>query len=339
MVFTTNFSNSFCSSSPTSSLEFGCCYLDEQRTGEAASSLSETIKIMRHQEDKGYQTLNCLVPAPPMENDFSSTTTAVDADCRFRMAEWCYQIVDYCKFDRQVVEVAMSCLDRFSVASPTLLRDRNRYQLASMTCLYSAIKQMEPEAMPLALMAKLSQGLFTKQQIETMELEMLQAIQWRVHPPTASAFAHYLLKLSGNNQDDQNQVLKLTESQIKTAVSYADFIHVPASAIALASLINAFESTASSYRRANALAEAANHMETIQTYWFWDVRSRLYTSILSATTTTTTTAAASLTKHCIEEGDDDADTLACNKNNATKIARSSYVHGSPRSVSVAPKEV
>ena len=106
----------------------------------------------------------------------------------FRLAEWAYQIVDFCRFSHRVVEISMSLLDRFANSYQDVLRDRNLYQLASMTALYTSIKTHEPEAIAPALMASLSQGLFQPKQIEDMEVFMLMTLKWKVHPPTATDF-------------------------------------------------------------------------------------------------------------------------------------------------------
>jgi hypothetical protein len=310
-----------------------------------STTMLATIEAMRSQEEKGYETHNYFHPPIlqcPAANANANGTTPVpaDADCRFRMAEWCYKIVDYCKFKREVVAVAMSCLDRF-MCSPdgrelVLDGNRNMYQLAAMTALYSAIKLNEPEAMPPTLVANLSQGLFRKEQVEAMEVAMLNAIRWRVNPPTAIAFIHQFLDLLIHGADHhllgvcisdeaRSSVIELSEFQTEVAVRDADFIHVQASTVALASLLNSFDRMHMDRCRQShiqaVLSEAANiHIDdSHESSPFLDVRTRLYGAM--------TGQSESLCSSRLP--------ISCT-NEYTKTTSS--VHGSPRSVSAATKE-
>ena len=78
------------------------------------------------------------------------------------MAKWCCEIADFCKYKRETVAIAMNCLDRF-MSTPVghqILLDRNAYQLASMTALYSAVKIHEQEAMdPNLVSSRLRRGV------------------------------------------------------------------------------------------------------------------------------------------------------------------------------------
>merc|ERR1712232_842236 len=95
------------------------------------------------------------------------TTTALDApvdsSCRFAMARWCNETADFCNYKRETVAIAINCLDRF-MSTPNgreVLLDRNLYQLAAMTALYSSVKIHEQEAMDPDLMSMLSRGVHT----------------------------------------------------------------------------------------------------------------------------------------------------------------------------------
>ena len=213
----------------------------------------DTVEAMRRQEETGYRTHDYLhqqVPVEPSINQPQQATllgAPVDAECRFRMTEWCYQIVDFCKFKRETVAVSMSYLDRFlaSTAGREILLDRSKFQLAAMAALYTAIKIHEPEAMEPGLIASLSRGAYNKEQIEAMEFAMLNAIQWRVNPPTAISFVHLYLDLIPNtviHQEARDAIIDLAKYQTELAVSDHAFIPVNASFIALAAILNALES-------------------------------------------------------------------------------------------------
>ena len=135
----------------------------------------ETLQAMRFQEDRAYQVKEW-------------STTSVDGECRAQMAAWCYQVVDFCHFRRETAAIAMSYMDRFmSISNQT--DDRSYYRLACMSSLYLAVKIHEASAMDPQFVAKLSHGAYAPKDIERMENVLLKALQWRVNPPTAMAFA------------------------------------------------------------------------------------------------------------------------------------------------------
>ena len=295
-------------------------------------SMLATMEAMRRQEETAYKTYDYLhqqMPCSPnltLPQNSSLESAPVDVDCRFRMSEWCYQIVDFCKFKRETVAVAMSCLDRFLVSSrgKDISQDRGMFQLAAMTALYTSVKVHEAEAMEPSLVASLSRGVFTKEQVEAMETTMLNAIQWRVNPPTAIAFIHNFLDLIPEDlvcQDARDAVIELAKFQSEVAVSDADMIGINASTIALAALINAFDSMKMDVTLqghiTNVLAQATKI--DCQSNLFHNVRIRLFESM---TGQVTTHLCSSLTPEA-----------SCTEEYTSKTISS--VHESPRSVSAA----
>lgn len=202
----------------------------------------ETIHTMRRQEELAYSVsdyLSCL-PQTPLE-------TPVDASCRNLMAKWCSEIAEFCKYKKETVAIAMNCLDRF-MASPSgykVLLDRNQYQLAAMTALYSSVKVHEQEAMDPNLVSSLSRGVHSAQAVEAMESKMLNAIQWRVNPPTAMSFVRSMMDLIPGHvmhTSEKDAVADIARIQVETIVNEYDFCTVKASSIAYACALNAMES-------------------------------------------------------------------------------------------------
>lgn len=143
--------------------------------------------------------------------------------------------------------MAISYLDRFLLSDLgfVTLTEPTIYQLAAMTSLYTAIKIHEPEAMDPELISSLSHGAYTIQQVEAMEFGILQAIGWRVNPPTALAFVRLFLALLPHGILDEATkaaAYELTINQTEHAVKDYHFITVKASEIAYVSLMNALES-------------------------------------------------------------------------------------------------
>ena len=216
------------------------------------------VKAMCQQEAHGYKTCDFLhqddttsPSSPPQCGPLNAMLLQdpIDVDCRTKMAAWCYQVVDFCKFNRETVAIAMNLLDRF-VASPlaqAALTDRKTYQLAAMTALYTAVKIHEPEAMDPKLVSTLSRGTYLPHEVEAMEAQLLTALTWRVNPPTAMAFVRHYLDLIPSSHVLSDPFVRatlydLTKFQTELAVAEYDFLQVPPSVVAFCSLMNSLES-------------------------------------------------------------------------------------------------
>jgi uncharacterized CHY-type Zn-finger protein len=205
--------------------------------------IASTIKVMRMQEasykchdyfsHRRHGILKCVEAG-------SIRSIPVDEDCRFKMADWYYKVVDLCKFSRETVAVAMSYLDRYisSEAGRPALDDYTLFQLAGITCLYTAIKIHEPEAIT---PTQLSSGTYTKEQVTDMELEILAAIQWRMNPPVALSFINNFLNLLASvmSKSDRDAVYELAKFQTELAVVEYSLVTVDASMVAFAEVLNA----------------------------------------------------------------------------------------------------
>jgi Cyclin, N-terminal domain/Cyclin, C-terminal domain len=214
-----------------------------------------TLAAMCQQEETGYKTCPYLYQSQPPQScaaigpAHAASDAPVDIDCRNKMAAWCYQVVDFCKFNRETVAISMNYLDRFmsstTAGASVALQDRKVYQLVAMTTLYTAVKIHEPEAMDPKLVSTLSRGTYSPAQVEAMEASILPAIQWRLNPPTAMAFVRQFLDLLPSNIIDSYQrdaVYDLSKFQTELAVSEYDFLSVRASIIGYCALMNALES-------------------------------------------------------------------------------------------------
>jgi hypothetical protein len=171
----------------------------------------------------------------------------VDVECRSKMVAWCYQVVDFCKFQRETVSIAVNYLDRFMAtpASIAAKADRKIFQLVAMTCLYTAVKIHEPEAMDPKLVSTLSRGTYSPEEVERMEATILGALGWRMNPPTALAFVRLFLDLLPANllgAAERETVYELSKFQTELTVSEYDFLAVRPSVVAYSALINAIES-------------------------------------------------------------------------------------------------
>lgn len=205
-----------------------------------------TMDAMLLQESK-YFASDYLHQANPQRPTASAPLHSVDVDCRSKMVSWCFQVVDFCKFQRETVSIAINYLDRYmaSPASGLAHTDRKTFQLCAMTCLYTAVKIHEPEAMDPKLVSTLSRGTYSPQEVEVMEAQILGALEWRMNPPTALSFVRMFLDIlpAGFLTLAQRETAyELSKFQTELAINEYDFLSVRPSIIAYSALVNALES-------------------------------------------------------------------------------------------------
>jgi len=196
-----------------------------------------SIDVMLHRERSVYQVPDYLSCLPQSEyGDYP-----IDPEAREAIVDWYLKIVELCEYSVDTAVIAISILDRFasSPSAKDFLRHREKFQLASLASIYTAIKIHEKEAISPRFVAKLSGGVSNAEDVERMEIYILQTIQWRINPPTAIWFALNFLKLL-NLQS--KRLMKSIESQVIHALHNYEFCTVRASEIAAAAVINALES-------------------------------------------------------------------------------------------------
>jgi lipoyl(octanoyl) transferase len=125
---------------------------------------------------------------------------------RQMICEWSYEVVDHFGFDREVVSIAISYLDRV-IANATqktgVSVEQKTFQLVAVTTLSLAIKlhgmvdasEGAPSNISISAFVKLSRGLFTIETLEAAERTILATLEWHVNPPTTLAFIVSLLRL------------------------------------------------------------------------------------------------------------------------------------------------
>jgi hypothetical protein len=172
---------------------------------------------------------------------------AINRAFRSTMIAWAQQLIDFMGMRRETIEFAASFFDRFLQTSSAhdALKDRVTFQLAFATCTYMAIKLHEATTMSPRVFSKLSQGSYCIKQIERMERVILDAIGWRVNPPTATSCAREILSLFPQAvlpTELKNTVYDLAKVQLELVLEDYRFVIIKKSAIALASILNALES-------------------------------------------------------------------------------------------------
>lgn len=138
----------------------------------------------------------------------------------------------------------MNHLDRYlGVFQGTV--DKNMFQLLAMTCLYLSIKLNEYKHLlipgsksSMDTILRLSRGFFTLEQMERMEYDILQRLQWHVHPPTPQIMVKHLLFFLSV---EEHEVHDLAQFMVELSVMDYFFVSYKPSEVAIAALMNAME--------------------------------------------------------------------------------------------------
>ena len=153
-------------------------------------------------------------------------------------------VVDHFDLNREVVGITMNHLDRF-LATCDHDVEKNTFQLLAMTSLYLAIKLNEYKHLlipgsksSMDTILQLSRGFFTLKQMEKMENDILQRLQWHVHPPTPQLFVkHFLCFLTPEHQE----IHDLAQFLVELSVMDYFFVSFKQSEVAVAAILNAIE--------------------------------------------------------------------------------------------------
>ncbi len=214
------------------------------------SDIIDRLGVMKMQERTIYR-IDDYIGRHLMTN----SACKVDAYCRYKMAQWCFTLVDLLKLDRETVYIAMNYLDRFlsgtSSRSRRAAEDLKEYQLVSMTALYMSIKVFAPRIVHAEELAALSRGQYNSADIIRMESDMLSELEWHINGPTAVSFVAYILTLLPPMKDEcgsmcitnvlYDSLFTNARYQIELSVAWYEFVTENPSTIAVAALINSIE--------------------------------------------------------------------------------------------------
>lgn len=219
---------------------------------------SNSVQVMRRQEETNYIKYNVL-----QELSMRKSSVEIDEECRYKMVEWCFEVVDFCEMSRETVEIAMSYFDRFLLTEQgsSATEDLATYQLACMTALYTAIKMHEHRVISPNFVSRLSQGIYHSSAIEAMETKMAMSLNWYLNPPTSFAFLRQYLTLIPNEIMDSNMkgvAYDLAKMQNEAAMKRYELSTIKASTIAYSSLMNALKSVVTDFKLL-ACVQVINH--------------------------------------------------------------------------------
>ena len=153
-------------------------------------------------------------------------------------------VVDHFQLQREVVSIAMNHLDRYLSEYPHVV-DKNKFQLLAMTCLYLSIKLnvykhllIPGSKSTMDSILQLSRGFFTLKEMEEMENDILQRLQWHVHPPSPQVFVRHFLYLMGI---EDTELLDVSQFMVELSVMDYYFVDYKSSEVAIAAVLNALQ--------------------------------------------------------------------------------------------------
>ena len=121
-------------------------------------------------------------------------------------------MVDFFDIDRSIVSIAISYQDRFLSTSmgSTARTRREIFRIASVTCLYIAIKLYVPDKWNVTAhaFAQLCRGTISGNCINDMELQILFALGWNVHPPVPWLYVEQIVDLITTTLTAGNEELR-----------------------------------------------------------------------------------------------------------------------------------
>lgn len=169
-----------------------------------------------------------------------TSTTGVNEIWREKICEWSFQVVDHFDFNREIVEVSLSYLDRYLSSRQV---NKKIFQLAAMTTLYLAIKLYENRSLKITSLIELSRGKFVPEHVAAMEESILRSLSWHVHPPTTLSFVHHLLLLIPDSCPPtvKHDILELARFLSELSICDYFFVLQKRSSIAIAALLNALD--------------------------------------------------------------------------------------------------
>jgi len=166
---------------------------------------------------------------------------------RQQMFDWACMVVDSFGMDREIVNIAFNLLDRYvskeeqevwsasssSSSGPTIVDEpapeditRDDYQLFAMTCLYLAVKIIQPYPRKIGIEAlvDMSRGFYTQEDICVTERDILKSLNWRINPTTSVAYARLYWQIfpqvSSEALKEQMVVTSTTLTEIAVADSF-----------------------------------------------------------------------------------------------------------------------
>lgn len=192
----------------------------------SSEELNDRLKVMIQQEE--YQIMRPWFlaefgsPNKDEENGGSKYNFIPEIETheswRSKICMWMYTVVDHFQFSREIVAIAISIFDRYLFnCYNNLLKMHNNHnelnpqrsvmtarncQLVSVASLHIALKMKESSRVHyLPTLLSLSRNFFTSEHVTTMEMSILESLEWKLCRPTSQEFLDHFIVLLSNSSD------------------------------------------------------------------------------------------------------------------------------------------
>ena len=144
--------------------------------------------------------------------------------------------------------MSISIMGRFlstpNVIAQQALQDRDEFQLVAISALYLTIKIHHEMFLSSGSIADVSQGMYTTEEIEDMELAILQGLTWRIYAPTSIQMVYNIISLvlPNVNLPESTWGYILDEARYQTELSLQNYnlsCKQRSSTVAMAAIFNA----------------------------------------------------------------------------------------------------
>ena len=212
-------------------------------TGRAQhhASCLERLRVMKQQEKTRYQRPSKLKPV----SKFASSQV-----WRERIVSWFSVVSKAFSLNPSVVAASAYFLER-AIDSGDLIQNARDYQLVSLSAFALAVKIFDSRLLPTSELIKLGHEKFSVQECHQVESKLMQLLEWRLNVPTASCFLEQFLYMlptapSSDLENDEEgplhaHIRSSCERLVEIATIKDDFIGIPSSVIAYASILNVLE--------------------------------------------------------------------------------------------------
>jgi hypothetical protein len=267
----------------------------------STEALIDRIDGMRKQEETSYSYFRCC---SELEREAGNR---LNVAWREKICAWSYSVVDHFDLSREMVAISMNLFDRFMATRGNKCTG-NMALLTSLTTLHLAIKLHDTKKIKISTLANLSRGQFGPAHIEEMEMVILNALGWAVHPPTAYSFiAHLLLFLPQEAPTTvRKDLYELSRYLSELTVCDSFFVDHNASTIAFSSILNVMEDMSYSKLSAGLREKFLRDLSTKVGFNFHDpsvsaARERIRAMVSTSMGFVDTNKPATKSKGCVDD--------------------------------------
>jgi len=223
------------------------------------NSRPSSSTTMEHQIIDHLQFMQAQEPHYQISADYlSSSSATITAADRRAVCSWSYQIIEaLSNINREVACIGISYLDRFMATSSPMamaaLTTRHEYQLATVACTVIAIKNRGGVKLGSDFVAnEICHSLYTSDEIDVMEMEVMQALTWKLNGPSPHEFIDALLGLlpaspeddsSVNNASSSLLLSKHSKKQVEAAVLDYDLALQSSLSLAYAAILTSLQTS------------------------------------------------------------------------------------------------